>query len=417
MIIAVCGPISSGKTTLSKNISKLFNFLYVPHRRHELSFLYEFFQDIPKAFFKTQVSFLTSKTLEIGECSKSNNIVIDRSLFEDINIYAQLWMDLYPIDEKEKTLYKSLSAYLCSTISSPSVYIVCKCGWEVLQGRYQKRQRREFEKNYPEGYLEQLFERYQNIEYPTDAYIIEVDTENIDVRLDESTVSIMSYIMNCIEQTDYEQLSLFDIGKEAAAKQDSISEHIRLLHKPSMPLMEQLNFAPVKKQIYLAAPFTEFAIEEPIQKNNHVPLGINSAREYNILPQKYQRLLKRIKGLISCNGEFNVILPHKDENNWGRTYKSSDQLVRAMIENMRNSDLLVAVVSNSIGVHMEMAMMSIQQKPMVLFVIDSLTSGFYADGHKWQENIKVIHVRALKDIIGAIKKYDVLSFIRGELEK
>lgn len=230
MVVAVCGTISSGKTTLAKRICKLNNFIYVPQHRQELAFLEEFFLDIPQNFFRTQVSFLVSKTMELKELSQ-NNIVVDRSLYEDINIFAQLWMDLYPINEKEKTLYMSLSSYLCSTISQPTVYIICRCGWDELQKRYIHRQRRPFEQYYPNGYFEMLYDRYQNISYPSNAYVFEVDTERIDVRLDESAVAIMNYITERLRTDEYEQLSLFDI-REGNNRKQEIEEHIRMLQKP-----------------------------------------------------------------------------------------------------------------------------------------------------------------------------------------
>jgi len=53
MIISVAGNISSGKTTLAKKISELYDFLYIPSKHNQISFLDSFFADIPKRFFAT----------------------------------------------------------------------------------------------------------------------------------------------------------------------------------------------------------------------------------------------------------------------------------------------------------------------------------------------------------------------------
>lgn len=415
MIISVCGTISSGKTTLAKKICKLFNFSYVPRRRTELNFLNDFFQDIPYAFFKTQVSFLISKILEIEDMG-GKNIVIDRSLYEDIHIFAQLWMDLYPIDEKEKALYISLANYLCSTIKEPSVYVVCKCKWETICNRFAQREKRQFEELYPDNYLQELFNRYQQIKFPDDAYVIEIDTDIADVRSDNVVIDIVNFIVDCIKKEDYRQLSIFDAG-EANDEAEAIPQnYIRVIQKPKDKSFNLVDCSLIKKRIYLAAPFTEFATEEPTQRENQISMDLDTNREYNVLPAKYQRYLSRLKKILSCDDEYDVILPHKDENNWGKTYKTSEQIVKAMVDNMASSDLVVAIVSNSIGVHMEIAMMGIQKKPMVLFVLDKLSSGFYADGFSQQENVKVIHVDSLEDVSKAIEQENILSFIRGKLE-
>ena len=91
MIISVAGNISSGKTTLAKKISSLYGFTYIPYKRTELSFLEDFFHNIPKFFLATQTSFLINKVSEIDEKRRNNNIVIDRSLYEDVNIILHLY--------------------------------------------------------------------------------------------------------------------------------------------------------------------------------------------------------------------------------------------------------------------------------------------------------------------------------------
>ena len=81
MIIAVCGNILSGKSTLAKSISSIYGYSFIPNKRSELNFLDDFFDNIPERFFATQTSFLLSKAIEIKEESKkNNNIVIDRSM-------------------------------------------------------------------------------------------------------------------------------------------------------------------------------------------------------------------------------------------------------------------------------------------------------------------------------------------------
>lgn len=415
MIISVAGNISSGKTTLAKKISSLYNFTYIPYKRNELSFLDDFFLNIPKFFFATQTSFLVNKVTEIDEKRKNNNIVIDRSLYEDIHIFAQLWMDNYSIDEKEKALYKDLADYLTSTIPKTDIYIFCNCDKKTQLERFNQRTKRTFEHKYPADYLQQLHDKYESIEFPNNAVVVEIDTKNLDVRDDNIVDSVMSYILYHINNKQVEQLSLFD----CIASEDFIANnpYIKIIQNPTDMVFSNDIFKIKKKNIYLAAPFTEFATIEPIQNNGgQLMVDTNEKREYNILPTDYQRLLRRIKKLLSSDGKYDVILPHKDENNWGKTYISNTQIIEAMLNNMKNSDLLVAIISSSIGVHMELAMMSIQSKPMVLVIVDDLASGFYAEGFKLHDNVLVLHANSINNVYNVLNSIDVKSFIRRMLK-
>ena len=416
MIISVAGNISSGKTTLAKKICSLYDFTYVPSKRNELKFLDDFFENIPEYFFATQTSFLINKVSEIDEKRKSNNIVIDRSLYEDIHVFAQLWMDNYSIDEKEKVLYKSLAEYLIKTIPKTDIYILCNCEKKVLLERFNFRTKRTFEEKYPHNYIQQLCDRYDSIKLPNDAVVVEIDTSSLDVRDDNTVIDIMSYIFEQVNKQNYEQLSLFDSSNDVRAGKSITNPYVKVMNGSSNLVFAESTFNVKKKQIYLAAPFTEFATEEPVPKDKQQLLvDINIRRDYNILPKKYQSFLNKIKKLLSCNGEFDIILPHKDENNWGRTYISNDQIVEAMINNMKRSHLIVAIISNSIGVHMEIAMMSIQNKPMVLIVLDNFTTGFYANGFRKQQNVLVLHVSSIDNVYEALNDTTVLEFIRRNL--
>lgn len=416
MIISVAGNISSGKTTLAKKINTLYGFTYIPYERNELSFLDDFFHNIPKFFFATQTSFLVNKVTEINEKWRTNNIVIDRSLYEDVNVFAQLWMDNYCIDEKEKVLYKDLADYLISTIPPTDIYIFCNCERTTQLERFNKRKKRAFEDNYPIDYIQQLCDRYKSIEFPNDAVVVELDTTNLDVRDDNTIISIMSYILYHVNYGQAEQLSLFGNSVNFVNNTVEANPYIKIIQNPNTSIFPDDIFSIKKKRIYLAAPFTEFATVEPTQNNDdQLTVVTNRKRDYNVLPDNYQRLLKRIKKLLSNDGQYDVILPHKDENNWGKTYISNTQIVEAMINNLKNSDLLVAVVSNSIGVHMELAMMSIQNKPMILVLLDNLTSNFYADGFKLYDNVLILHAQSIDRVYKVLNTYDVKDFIRRKL--
>lgn len=418
MIISIAGNILSGKTTLAKKISSLYDFAYIPFKRNELNFLDSFFENIPEYFFATQTSFLVSKVLEINEqCKTKTNIVIDRSLHEDINIFAQLWMDNYNIDSREKLLYINLANYLLTTVPKTDIYIHCKGEQETILERFDKRPHRTFENKYPPDYIQQLSDRYNSIIFPNDAAVIEIDTNNIDFRDDTIVINIMSHIFEHLNQKGNEQLSFFEDSNESKINSE-LSElpYIKILNRTPKLFWTDSTFRLKKKRIYLAAPFTEFATDMPkTDETNQLFDDMYTGRDYNIIPIKYQKFLNKIKKLLSCDGEFDVILPHKEENNWGKSYITNGQIIDAMLNNMKKSDLIVAIISNSIGVHMELAMMAIQNKPMILIIVDNLTKGFYAKGFKNKSNVLVINVPTIYNSFNALNSEKAMEFIRSNL--
>lgn len=418
MIISVAGNISSGKSTLAKKISSLYGFSYVPSKRSELNFLSDFFDNIPERFFATQTSFLISKILEIEEEARNHrNIVIDRSLFEDIHIFAQLWMDNYAIDAREKSLYKSLSDYIMRNTPKTDVYIFCKCENSVLTDRFAHRPRREFENKYPDDYLEQLCDRYNHLAFPDDSLVVELDSEKLDLRQDDTVMRIMGLIeKNLNGSAAAQQLSLFDALEKSdeATEEEEVHAGIKIYNTRKSVFPFEKPFRVKRSSIYVAAPFTEFANEIPYS-DDHLRMDTNAQREYFMLPKKYQNFLSGIKKHLRSIGNCEVILPHKDENDWGKTYITSEQVVTAMINNMNKSDLIVAIVSNSIGVYMEIAMMAVQNKPMVLFVVENLSNGFYANGFKGRKNVLVINIPTIESVSQALKDKSVTEFIRKEL--
>ena len=261
MIISVAGNILSGKSTLAKKISSLYDYTYVPAKRNELSFLDDFFDNIPLYFFPTQTSFLISKVLEIeSEIKKNHNLVIDRSLYEDVNVFAQLWIDNYDIDEREKTLYKKLSDYIIHSVPQTDIYIYCKCRASTLVERFSKRKRRSFEEKYPKHYLEQLCNKYDNIIFPSDSIVVEVDSEYINFNDDNEVIKLMTYIEKHVNTAkENQQLSFFD-------QETDIEEHnpyIKIQNSYMPNVSTVCDFKLSKKTVYIAAPFTEFALEKP----------------------------------------------------------------------------------------------------------------------------------------------------------
>lgn len=167
-IIEVCGNLYSGKTTLSKLISNSFNFEYV-HAEVDETLIASFFDDVGKYFLQHQLSFILNKAMKIHYCIQNDiNMVIDRSLYEDINIFAKYFMDnsaKFNISEKDKSIYDYISSIIYQQMPRAHLAIYCKASPEVCEYRQALRHNRIYEKLYPPNHIKNLNTQYEQTIY------------------------------------------------------------------------------------------------------------------------------------------------------------------------------------------------------------------------------------------------------------
>lgn len=416
MIIAITGNVGSGKSTLAHYISNNYDFVYVPNKRLEFSFIDDFFKDIEGKFFPAQVSFLVSKAIEIQELvSYQANIVIDRSLLEDIEVFARLWIENKSIDENISKLYHYTAEFIKEAIPNPDVYIICKCPSDVSAARLSKRPRRSFEELYPPDYIEMLDRYYSELSFGENVPYVEIDTVYYDFT-DEHTLELLSNdIFNHINNShNYYQLSLFEEDTERLkplkkVKYYNFNDSIRIGY--SGDLIKE------KGYIYLAAPFTNLA---PPVKNNPADnkkglslfTGLFDDMAYGELPSKYKKKLNKIKKAIQDHCEMKVFLPHKDINNWGKTLYTSKQITPKIIESVQNASALIAIPGSSIGVHLELGVAIEKGIPIIIFETEDFINSFFIDGLSELYNVKVIKVKRLTQIPTTLERENIKLFIQ-----
>ena len=419
MIIAVCGNLASGKTTLAKYICNNYDFYYVPYERSELSFLNDFFDNIHENFLQTQLAFLTSKASQISSLlSKGKNIVIDRSLEEDIHVFAQLWIDGYNIEERITKLYFDTATYIVSSLPIPDLYILCDCSPEISIQRLSNRPQRSFESKYPPNHIEKLYDYLQDIAFPQESTYIRIDSSlwnftNADIMQD-----IMFEIKNTINyhlDDTYKQLSLFNlepVPSPVIALNHTYVTDFRMGTSFHRSYIKE--FEPKKKCIYLAAPFTALtSSDENTSTTNTFEI---STRSHGILPKSYQKQLEKIRRQIITTWHTDVILPHKDVNQWGHIELSSDIVIKNILENINNCDCIVAIPSTSIGVHLELGIAIAQHKPIIIFEVENLKNSFYVPNLDIITNIKRFCVNTIDEIPKIIQQTDINILINQPME-
>ena len=181
--IAISGMICSGKTTLAKKLANYIGWDLLPESIRSIDYLSDLFSDQERWAFDTQVSFLCEKAIKLKKKLESRkNIVLDRSIYEDINIFAKYFFDNKKIDERSFRTYRELSDYFLADLPSTSLLVYCDCSYDVIEKRLHKRNRSK-DLLYPEGFLNSIFQRYHYwIKNFYNVPICNIDSEKNDFR-------------------------------------------------------------------------------------------------------------------------------------------------------------------------------------------------------------------------------------------
>ena len=185
MHIAVAGNIGSGKTTLTRLLSKHYN--WKPHYEDvdDNPYLNDFYEDMQRWSFNLQIYFLNSRFNQIVEIRRTGEKVIqDRTIYEDAHIFAPNLHSMSLMATRDFNNYLSLFNLMCQLIQPPDLLIYLRATVPTLVNQIQKRGR-DYEKSIRIDYLQRLNERYEawieNYKLGT-LLIVEVDNLNFSER-------------------------------------------------------------------------------------------------------------------------------------------------------------------------------------------------------------------------------------------
>lgn len=420
LIIAVSGNVGSGKSTLAEYISLEYGFEYIPVDKLYQPFLDDFFTDIPNLFLPTQLSFLLSKAIDIYNLNKvGKNIVVDRSLLEDISIFARLWMENYNIEARSRDLYMQFANFIIEQVPRPDFYFVCLCSPETSHKRISERKSRSYEGKYPINHIEQLAEYYNKLEYLDSIATVFIESEKIDFNNKSQLTSLLDCLFKIInEKNSVRQISLFDSTLVTDNEDDNFQKNnfFRIQYNQN----EYNIIIPVKLQrakpyIYFAAPFTSLATEEHAQIQEIDELHFNqflSKPAYGTIPHKYRESLLRITKAIRKNVGMPVILPHRDINSWGEKSYTASFVLRKIKENVENASALVAIPGQSIGVHLEIGISLSKRIPILIFDIKDIAPSFYMEGFSELDNVRVCEISSIDEAEKILKDPEIIFFLR-----
>ncbi len=199
MHIAIAGNIGSGKTTLTKKLSKRYG--WIPHFEpvDNNPYLADYYADMDRWSFNLQIYFLNKRFRDVVEIAKSQETIIqDRTIFEDARIFAPNLHDMGMMSDRDFDNYTDLFDLMMSLVKLPDLMIYIRSSIPTLVSHIQKRGR-DFERSIRIDYLEGLNHRYEewiagykgklmivdgdNLQFESSVEDFKTITDNIDAEL------------------------------------------------------------------------------------------------------------------------------------------------------------------------------------------------------------------------------------------
>ena len=127
MHIAIAGNIGSGKTTLTRLLTKNFNW----EPKYEVvdtnPYLSDFYTDMQRWSFNLQIFFLNKRFMDVVDIAKSGkNIIQDRTIYEDARIFAPNLHKMGLMSTRDFENYTSLFDLMLSLVRPPDLIIYLK---------------------------------------------------------------------------------------------------------------------------------------------------------------------------------------------------------------------------------------------------------------------------------------------------
>lgn len=179
--IAVAGNIGAGKTTLSTQLAKYFNWEVHYEDADDNPYLSDFYDDMKRWAFNLQIYFLNSRYKQILEIINGESTVIqDRTIYEDAHIFAPNLHEMGLLSTRDFENYLDLFNTMSSQISAPDLLIYLKANIQTLVSRIHERGR-DYEGSMSLDYLKKLNNRYEDwITHYDKGNLLIINADDID---------------------------------------------------------------------------------------------------------------------------------------------------------------------------------------------------------------------------------------------
>jgi deoxyadenosine/deoxycytidine kinase len=398
MIIALAGVMGSGKTTLAKALADVFGAALLPEPTLGLQYLKDLADNPKRWAYETQLAFLSNKAAQIRQLfDRQRTVIVDRSMSEDVDVFARHWHDSGDIDERSFQTYSALAEHLQATLPAPDLLVVCSCSKEVAFQRVEARARKD--RLHTQEHVAAIHARYEQwLQRAHPCPVIVLDSQLRDFRNPIVVQEIAAEIESRVMGHWTGQLDLF--GEPRAVQRDVI--------RPATGAAGvELQPHPV---FYLAAPFT--GVAEAAQASVEATKTLFDAPHGVIAPGPYRTALLAVERVLEQWG-IRTIIPHREVNRWGHRSLEPSAAAEQCTNHVLGCDGTIALLGTSHGAHYEVGLAMGLGRPCILVECEAMGASFIGSGltHLKRSNVMTVRCQRLSEIAERLSLRDVREFV------
>jgi deoxyadenosine/deoxycytidine kinase len=160
--VLVAGNIGSGKTSLTERLGQHLGWVTGFESVKDNPYLADFYADMRTWAFHLQVFFLGHRARQhLALARAPESTIVDRSIYEDAEIFSRASLDLGNIAERDYQAYRAVYELIIASLPPPDLLLHLKAPVPVLLERIRKRGRA-IEAGVTEAYLQLLDRKYED---------------------------------------------------------------------------------------------------------------------------------------------------------------------------------------------------------------------------------------------------------------
>ncbi len=159
--IAIAGNIGAGKSTMVGFLSRKFGLLPLYEPVDDNPYIADFYEDMERWAFNSQVFYLSRKFALHLEAQKSDRrVILDRSIYEDAEIFVENLRRRRGISKRDYGTYMELYRTIRQELQPPDLLIYLRCSVRGVRRRIKNRGRAS-EMAIPLSYIQRLHAQYE----------------------------------------------------------------------------------------------------------------------------------------------------------------------------------------------------------------------------------------------------------------
>ncbi|MBM7094577.1 MULTISPECIES: deoxynucleoside kinase [Alteribacter] len=210
-LITLAGTVGVGKSTLTNTLAHALNFKSSFEKVDGNPYLEDYYADFKTWSFHLQIYFLAERFKQQKQMHETGTgYVQDRSIYEDVGIFAKMQYDNNNMTKRDYETYQSLfeAMVMSPYFPKPDVLIYIDGTLDKILERVGRRGR-EMETKTPRSFWEDLYTRYQEWIRDFDVCpVLHLDIEAYDCKDPESIQRVVDGIRTLIENPEKKYLKL-----------------------------------------------------------------------------------------------------------------------------------------------------------------------------------------------------------------